>query len=473
MRIPNKFYLALSALTTAKLVTSTPVTQLPLKLDFDSDLPSHKPAHPRLLDPALIQALTAPDADIGFDVVGLLKELDPSIAEELDEPRFIWVFDGSEDQDGNGVEGEGGRWMTEGDKVVLRRQGKKFVDLTGREGRWSGDKSGSGSEEELKSKNQTWPSISHQPLVRSIFPHMTTHSMYDALKTFSGFYSRYYRSEDGRKSQEWLFREILKIVANAPDGMLLSVETIPHAYLQSSLIARFSPAQPRLPPSTPQQPRNTSEIPHAHPHTVVVGAHQDSANYLFPLLPAPGADDDGSGSITILEAFRGLVEMGFKPKDKVVEFHWYAAEEAGLLGSLDVVDVMVGRNVTVDAMLEFDMTAFVKQGSNATINVISTEADPSLSDWIINVAEEYCDIPVKRSELFKGAGSDYMSFSRAGFPAAFATEADPMAGLFDPFVHTVADRMDLSTGEFSFEHMLQFAKLTVGFVVEQAGWNED
>jgi leucyl aminopeptidase len=135
--------------------------------------------------------------------------------------------------------------------------------------------------------------------------------------------------------------------------MLHSVETIPHAYLQSSLIARFSPAQPRLPPSTPQQPRNTSDIPHAHPHTVVVGAHQDSANYLFPLLPAPGADDDGSGSITILEAFRGLVEMGFKPKDKVVEFHWYAAEEAGLLGSLDVVDVMVGRNVTVDAMLEF------------------------------------------------------------------------------------------------------------------------
>jgi hypothetical protein len=40
---------------------------------------------------------------------------------------------------------------------------------------------------------------------------MTTHSMYDALKTFSGFYSRYYRSEDGRKSQEWLFKEILKV----------------------------------------------------------------------------------------------------------------------------------------------------------------------------------------------------------------------------------------------------------------------
>jgi hypothetical protein len=168
MKIPNKFYLALSALTTAELIACTPVTQLPLKLDLDFDLPSHKPAHPRLLDPALIKALTAPDAEIEFDVVGLLKELDPSIAEELDEPRFIWVFGGETDEDVNGdgdregergVGSEGGRWMTEGDKVVLRRQGKKFVDLTGREGRWSGDKSGPG-EEGLKSKNQSESALS-------------------------------------------------------------------------------------------------------------------------------------------------------------------------------------------------------------------------------------------------------------------------------------------------------------------------
>lgn len=50
------------------------------------------------------------------------------------------------------------------------------------------------------------------------------------------------------------------------------------------------------------------------------------------------------------------------------------------------------------------MTAFVKAGSNATINVISTDADPDLSDWVMKVATEYCDRPVKRSELFHGAG---------------------------------------------------------------------
>lgn len=101
-------------------------------------------------------------------------------------------------------------------------------------------------------------------------------------------------------------------------------------------------------------------------------------------------------------------------------------------------------------------------------------------------------------------GSDYMSFSRAGFSAAFATEADLMAndGTYNPFPHTVADRIDLANGEFSFDvsrsvvdvayldrignadrdgfglelgiqHMMEFSKLAVGFVVEQAGWDTD
>lgn len=37
---------------------------------------------------------------------------------------------------------------------------------------------------------------------------------------------------------------------------------------------------------------------------------------------APGADDDGSGSVNLMEAFRVLVTSGFKPTNPV-EFHWY------------------------------------------------------------------------------------------------------------------------------------------------------
>lgn len=56
-----------------------------------------------------------------------------------------------------------------------------------------------------------------------------------------------------------------------------------------------------------------------------------------------------------------------------------------------------------------------------------------------------------------GAGSDYMSFTRLGYPSAFASEGNPSAGAFpgefDPYVHTAKDTMDVDddTGIFSLE----------------------
>lgn len=88
--------------------------------------------------------------------------------------------------------------------------------------------------------------------------------------------------------------------------------------------------------------------------------------------PASGADDDGSGSVTILEAYRGLISADFQPL-RTVEFHWYSAEvrpsswhsflvlghlsiylspsqEGGLLGSQALARDYESRNVNVIAM---------------------------------------------------------------------------------------------------------------------------
>jgi leucyl aminopeptidase len=90
----------------------------------------------------------------------------------------------------------------------------------------------------------------------------------------------------------------------------LELAPFPHSWQQSSIIAR---------------------IPGKTEKTVVIGAHQDSINLFLPsLLGAPGADDDGSGTVTILEAFRVLVEHLKKTGEvleQTVEFHWYSAEE--------------------------------------------------------------------------------------------------------------------------------------------------
>lgn len=75
-----------------------------------------------------------------------------------------------------------------------------------------------------------------------------------------------------------------------------------HTWVQSSIIARI--------------PGKT-----AGPVTIL-GAHMDSINLSSPTSGrAPGADDDGSGSVNLLEAFRALLASGFQPTTPV-EFQW-------------------------------------------------------------------------------------------------------------------------------------------------------
>ncbi|KAL7920715.1 hypothetical protein ACQKWADRAFT_297744 [Trichoderma austrokoningii] len=50
---------------------------------------------------------------------------------------------------------------------------------------------------------------------------------------------------------------------------------------------------------------------------------------------SPGADDDGSGSVTTLEALRVIAYSDFTSKN-TIEFHWHSGEEGGLLGSQDI-----------------------------------------------------------------------------------------------------------------------------------------
>ncbi|CAD6590210.1 MAG: hypothetical protein TREMPRED_005648, partial [Tremellales sp. Tagirdzhanova-0007] len=117
----------------------------------------------------------------------------------------------------------------------------------------------------------------------------------------------------------------------------------------------------------------------------------------------------------------------------------------------------------------WDMTAFVARNTTPSIFFIDSQADSALTQWVVDLANEYCDIPAEISTLNlelltdrlfvsgSSAGSDYMSWTRAGYPSAFAAEGDPAVGKFpgnfEHYVHTIGDRMDIDdeTGVFSIE----------------------
>lgn len=110
-----------------------------------------------------------------------------------------------------------------------------------------------------------------------------------------------------------------------------------HSWTQSSTIARI--------PGT----SSTGAV-------TIIGAHMDSINLSSPTSGrAPGADDDGTGTVNLIEIFRVLVSSGFKPTTPV-EFQFYSGEEAGLLGSQAIASNYKNAGMSVKAMLQLDMT---------------------------------------------------------------------------------------------------------------------
>ncbi|KAL9947665.1 hypothetical protein ACHAO5_002637 [Verticillium nonalfalfae] len=187
---------------------------------------------------------------------------------------------------------------------------------------------------------------------------------------------------------------------------------------------------------------------------VIVGAHYDSTAG-SSTARAPGADDNGTGSVNTLEALRILANSGFKPKN-TLEFHWYGGEEGGLLGSQAVFRNYASTGATVLAMLNQDMTGYSPGGRPV---VFSDYVDASLSSYVTLIARQYTGLTTGTSRCGYGC-SDHASARAAGFPAAFVA-SEPFASS-NPNIHSSRD----TYASIQWASVLRHSKFTVGFLVE-------
>lgn len=284
----------------------------------------------------------------------------------------------------------------------------------------------------------TFPrNVSYPHKVNKLIPSLSKTNLEQNLKNFSSFHTRYYKSQNGLESSLWLFELIKKVARPNP-----SVRVFPfnHKWAQKSVIAKI-PGSAR------------------HPDTVIISAHLDSTNLILPnILPAPGADDNGSGTVTILEVFRVLIESGYKPYNNL-EFHWYSAEEGGLLGSQDILTEYKKRHIPVVAQFQQDMTGYVKDPENEVFGVITDYVSPALTNYVELIIDTYADIGYVE-DVCGYACSDHASGTKVGFPSAFVIE-NAFKDI-NPYIHTVRDTVD----KLSFDHMIEHAKLTLGFAYE-------
>jgi Zn-dependent M28 family amino/carboxypeptidase len=282
--------------------------------------------------------------------------------------------------------------------------------------------------------------VHHNNTVQSLITQIDKDELHDNLALFSSFFSRYYKSETGRDSAKWLIEKINTIVANSTQT--ITVKPFKHSWAQFSIIVT---------------------IEGESDDTVIVGCHQDSTNLLFPnLMKAPGADDDGSGVTTNLEALRILINSGYKPKN-TVEFHFYSAEEGGLLGSLDIFSHYKTQGYKVVSMLQQDMTGYVQKtldnGVEEHVGVIDDNVNPELTEFVKLVIDSYLSIPWRETQCGY-ACSDHASALKNGYPSSFIIESE--FKYTNPYIHSTSDTLD----RLSFDHIAEFTKLVLGYVVE-------
>ncbi|CAB4253710.1 similar to Saccharomyces cerevisiae YDR415C Putative protein of unknown function [Maudiozyma barnettii] len=336
---------------------------------------------------------------------------------------------------------------SEYEKLSLLKRGIKFFDIT-KQQRSNTLIYHRSDKREVPHYN--FPRTMNQSnIVKSLISQIDQEYMYDKLAKFSSFYTRYYKSKYGLEAAEWLSAQIHQIVDVLPKGMT-TVEHFDHKeWDQYSIIVKFAGSV------TPE-------------NIVVIGSHLDSINLLFPtLLPAPGADDNGSGTITNLEALRLFTEYLKKsnqPLKNSIEFHFYSAEEGGLLGSLDVFTVYAGLKKKVVAMLQQDMTGFVPDLKNEHVGVIADYTDARLTLFIRTVIDNYLSIPYVETKCGY-ACSDHSSATKNGYPSSFVIESELKSA--NKYIHSTMDTIE----KLSINHMAEHTKLVLGTVLELGEWD--
>lgn len=152
---------------------------------------------------------------------------------------------------------------------------------------------------------------------------------------------------------------------------------------------------------------------------VIIGAHLDS-------VPAgPGANDNGSGSATVLEMARVISRMQMTHEVRVILF---GAEENGLIGSKHYVESLPdAERARIHGMINLDMVGvgdrFLLGGS------------PELVQYARTFAVEMGQ-PVNEMRGNLTGSSDHASFMRAGIPSVFFYWSD------DPNYHQANDKAE-------------------------------
>lgn len=284
-------------------------------------------------------------------------------------------------------------------------------------------------------------SINQAEVVKPMVAQVEEKSIRDMIIKLSDFSTRYYKSDTGVKSSEFIRDTWAALSRHRSDA---KVELVKHSgWPQASIVMTIL----------------GSEFPD---EIVILGGHADSISGMFGGgSRAPGADDNASGISTITEVIRILMKSDFKPK-RTIQFMGYAAEEVGLLGSKEIATNYRQNSKKVVGVIQFDMT-LNKGSKNHDIVMMTDFTNAAQNEFLGRLIDEYVKVSWGYSKCGYGC-SDHASWTNNGFPASMPFEST-MEDI-NRAIHTKNDTLQTAGGDA--KHSAKFAKLATAYIVELA-----
>jgi photosystem II stability/assembly factor-like uncharacterized protein len=177
---------------------------------------------------------------------------------------------------------------------------------------------------------------------------------------------------------------------------------------------------------------------------------EDSYNW------APGADDNASGTVTLLAAASILKDYGL---GNTVKFVAFAGEEQGLLGSEAYAQEAYNQGDSILGVLNFDMIAWDGNGDDIIeVHCGYPAENQALADLFMGAISDY-GLSLVAQKITDGATdrSDHASFWDYNFPAILGIEDFDD---FNAYYHSTGDRVS----EFDTSYYVDFTKAAVASI---------
>jgi hypothetical protein len=188
----------------------------------------------------------------------------------------------------------------------------------------------------------------------------------------------------------------------------------------------------------------------------IICGHYDSISN-NPTYLAPGADDNGTGTVGVLEVARILRDYDF---EATIRFVCFSREEQGLVGSAAYAQECRAKGDSIIAVLNFDMIGY-EDVHPENLEIICNTPSIWLGDQFEAAAGLYVPELAINRQLSSHVGSDNSSFWDRGYDGFCGIEDSP---LNNPYYHRTNDVID----NIDFDFYVQSVKGAIASLAELA-----